>query len=75
MFISFKLLGSNTTVRVALDKILFYEPSPTNGTEVSYLYLNPDIILKVKASADEIDKQLSFVVGVKDINGHLVRSV
>jgi len=75
MFISFRLLGSNTVVRVALDKILFYEPSPTNATEVSYLYLSSEVVLKVKATVDEIDKQLSFIVGVKDINGHLVRSV
>ena len=72
MFISFRLLGSNTVVRVALDKILFYEPSPTNATEVSYLYLSSEVVLKVKATVDEIDKQLSFIVGVKDINGHLV---
>ena len=74
MFISFKLHGSNAVVRVALDKILFYEPSPT-GAEVTYIYLQQDVLLKVSTSADEIDKQLSFIVGVKDINGHLVRSV
>lgn len=74
MFISFKQNGTNSIIRVALDKILFYEPSPT-GADVTYLYLQHDAVLKVSIKADEIDKQLSFIVGVKDINGHLVRSV
>lgn len=74
MFLSFKEVGTNTIVRVALDKILYYQASP-QGTDVTYVFLQYDVVLKVLIKAEDVDKQLAFITGVKDINGHLVRSV
>lgn len=74
MFLSFKVAGVNVAARVALDKILYYHPSPTSP-DITFLYLQQDEILKVVEKAEEVDRQISLITGVKDINGHLVRSV
>lgn len=74
MFLSFKEVGSNSIIRVALDKILYYQPSP-HTPDVTYIFLQQDTMLKVASKSEDVDKQISFIMGIKDINGHLIRSV
>lgn len=74
MFLSFKEVGTNSVVRVSLDKILYYQPSP-NSAETTVLFLQNDVAVRIASKVEDIDKLLSFTTGVKDINGHLVRSV
>lgn len=75
MILSFKEVGSNITLRVNIDNIIYYQENPANPSQ-TILFLLGDLSLKITEKIEEVDNKLLLAsIAVKDINGHLIRSV
>lgn len=75
MILSFKEVGSNSIVRINIDKLIYYQENPANSSQ-TILFLIDDLSVKVTEKIEEVDNKLILAsIAVKDINGHLIRSV
>lgn len=75
MFFTLKEVGSNSQLRINVDRIAYYMPSPTAPAQTIIVF-NDQTTAKAAISPEELDKKLGLIsIEVRDVNGHIVRSV